>query len=606
MAVVRLNKRQKEILQTFLDDEKEVLALIKQNYHDALNEVNIRIDQLMNRDDADLSNVVYQISYQKALQSQISGIMSDLHGKEFNTISEYLVKSYENGYIGSMYDIHGQGIPIIVPIDQKNVVRAITHDTKLSSDLYTSLGKDINKLSRQISAEISRGFSTAMTYTDITRNISDKAKIPQNRAMTIARTEAHRIQSESSLDAQRAAVKAGADVKKQWDAFLDGLTREAHQRLDGQIRDIEEPFEVDGHEAMFPGGFGVAELDINCRCALLQRASWALDQAELDALKERAAFFGLDKSKDFEEFKEKYKITVNNVTESADQEKKTSIIDTGMTSTEIDAAGREMLLNHWDEYRDKFLGNATVITDDLIKNPLFDTVHLGKYKEKETVSRIFDQIDKLSSKFYSPLYRLEWMNRQESMLSTAYASVRHNWGAGSATMKFNPVKLTEDRIGRIYDMAQSGWSAKFTKGNEIEYLVTHEFGHCILNSGDKLPTKKYNFAETDLVTVKKARKEIDSIWGAYTNDVKVLTDNFDSLRKPIESKMIFEGIAPTDEEKHIIDEASRALDSVKISRYSLSCEDEFIAEAFADAVMNESPSDYSRQVYGVLEKYFGK
>lgn len=55
-----------------------------------------------------------------------------------------------------------------------------------------------------------------------------------------------------------------------------------------------------------PGGFGVAEEDINCRCAILQRARWALDEAELQTLKDRAAYYGLDKADSFNEFKRKY------------------------------------------------------------------------------------------------------------------------------------------------------------------------------------------------------------------------------------------------------------------------------------------------------------
>ena len=45
---------------------------------------------------------------------------------------------------------------------------------------------------------------------------------------------------------------------------------------------------------------------INCRCQLLQRARCALDEDELDELKERAAYFGLDKTADFEELRRKY------------------------------------------------------------------------------------------------------------------------------------------------------------------------------------------------------------------------------------------------------------------------------------------------------------
>ena len=57
---------------------------------------------------------------------------------------------------------------------------------------------------------------------------------------------------------------------------------------------------------MYPSNFGIPSLDINCRCVVLQRARWALDQDELEELKERAKCYGLNKSKDFEDFKNKY------------------------------------------------------------------------------------------------------------------------------------------------------------------------------------------------------------------------------------------------------------------------------------------------------------
>lgn len=59
---------------------------------------------------------------------------------------------------------------------------------------------------------------------------------------------------------------------------------------------------------------GAAAEVCNCRCVLLQRARWALDKAELDTLKERAEYFGLDKTDNFEDFKAKYLDISNNVT----------------------------------------------------------------------------------------------------------------------------------------------------------------------------------------------------------------------------------------------------------------------------------------------------
>lgn len=127
-----------------------------------------------------------------------------------------------------------------------------------------------------------------------------------NSAIRITRTEGHRIQNQAQMDTIKTAKSKGADVVKQWDSTLDGRTRDTHKRLDGQIREIDEPFEIGGLSAMCPGDFGDPAEDCNCRCCMLQRAKWALDESELKELQDRAEYFGLDKTKDFEDFKNKY------------------------------------------------------------------------------------------------------------------------------------------------------------------------------------------------------------------------------------------------------------------------------------------------------------
>lgn len=271
-----MNQRQKETQQVFLNNEKAVLKQLEGNYKDALNEINNKIAILQAREDADLQHVIYQIDYQKALKSQVQTVLDQLHNNNFETVSEYLTKSYEDGFIGTMYDLQGQGIPLVFPIDEEQVAAAIQHETKLSESLYTRLGKDTKVLSKQIAGEISRGIASASMYSEISRNIAGYCGISKNKAMRIARTESHRIQCKATADAQRKAKEKGADVVKQWDASLDGKTRDTHRELDGQIRELDEPFEVQGMTAMQPGDFGDPAEDCNCRCALLQRARWAL------------------------------------------------------------------------------------------------------------------------------------------------------------------------------------------------------------------------------------------------------------------------------------------------------------------------------------------
>lgn len=321
-----MNKREKEILQGQLDSEKKVLKKLEQQYKQALAEINDKIRLLQSKTVYDSDGIgrneqiplnklpqsrIYQIEHQKALKGQIQGILDKLHGDEYATIQQYLEDCYVDSFVGTAYDLAGQGIPLILPIDQAAAVKAIQTDSKISEGLYEAMGVDTKNLKKAIANEATRGVASGMTFEDIARNISNVAKAPLSNAKRIARTEGHRIQQASAMDAQKSAKSKGADVVKQWDSTLDGATRETHRKLDGQIREVDEPFEADGKKAMFPGDFGDPAEDINCRCASLTRARWGLDESELETLKERAKFFGLDKTDDFKDFKKKYLKAMN-------------------------------------------------------------------------------------------------------------------------------------------------------------------------------------------------------------------------------------------------------------------------------------------------------
>lgn len=307
-----------------LDSEEAAIKELEKQYKAALKDINEKVklfqadidllDEALSQDGLDDAtrallqsqkrSKIYQQQYQKALQGQVSGILDKMQGDNFATIDKYLHGCYETGYVGTMYDISKQGIPVIAPIDQAQAVKAILTDSKVSNGLYNALGVDVAKLKKTITQEISRGIASSLSYRDIARNIGNVSGAPLSRAKTIARTEGHRIQQTSTADAQRTAKAKGADVVKQWDAALDGRTRDSHRRVDGEVRELDEKF---SNGLMFPGDpNGSAAEVINCRCTSDTRARWALDESELQRLKERAEYFGLDKTDSFEEFKQKY------------------------------------------------------------------------------------------------------------------------------------------------------------------------------------------------------------------------------------------------------------------------------------------------------------
>ena len=314
-----MNKKQKEVELAKLRDEKKVLDALKKQYEEAAKEVmakihihdsRIKVDMGLNEwDDLDeekksiVQSQIYQKRFQQQLKAQIDETVKKLNAGQYDSIEAYLNDTYTTAATGTAYDLHDQGVPLIMPIDKKAMLKSVELDPKLSNKLY---GSYMEQMKDNIRAEVSRGIATADSYEHIARNISNRTNQSFNKTMRIVRTEGHRIQIEAAYEQQQKAKKAGADIVKQWDSTLDGKTRPTHRKLDGQIRELDEPFEVNGHKAMHPAAFGRPEEDINCRCALLQRAKWALDDEELETLKKRAEHFGLDKTDDFNDFKKKY------------------------------------------------------------------------------------------------------------------------------------------------------------------------------------------------------------------------------------------------------------------------------------------------------------
>lgn len=350
MQVKQMNKRQLEVQKNNLKEETGILKRLKLIYGQAQDDcVNKIIDLSRRKDMENLQSIIWQKQYQEALNKQLQGVLEDLSTKSFTSIAEYLDTSYENGFLGTLYDLQGQGIPLCFPIDQEQVVKAVQVDSKLSQGLYKRMGEDTGKLKESIKTELSIGIANGESWNQIAAHIASGMKSPftiaYNRAITIARTEGHRVNQEASLHCQQKAKYKGADIVKQWDATLDSVTRPHHLELDQQIREVEEPFEVAGMRAMYPGSFGTPSEDCNCRCCLLQRARWAVSEEEYytkwDGNRNELVTI---KAKNYNEFKEEYLKTVVKPDESGkitDTDKKAILDYMGAKSYVVNEKLRE-------------------------------------------------------------------------------------------------------------------------------------------------------------------------------------------------------------------------------------------------------------------------
>ena len=198
-----MNKRQRQVQQSLLNSELEVIKELEKSYQKAIDDINRVITSLLARKDTEnLQAIIYQVKYQNALKKELEAFLSVLHTRNYTLIDNYLKDCYINSHIGTLFDLQGQGIPLILPLDQEQMISAITLNSKLSAPLYNALGYNVDYLKTSVRQEISRGIAQSLSYQEIARNIKNTTNVDYNKTLRIAKTEGHRIQCESAYNVQ--------------------------------------------------------------------------------------------------------------------------------------------------------------------------------------------------------------------------------------------------------------------------------------------------------------------------------------------------------------------------------------------------------------------
>ena len=194
--VIKLNKYQKEVEKQLLEDEKQIIEELKKNYATALKDVKERIKNLSLNELT--QSKIYQKQYQENLEIQLKSIIDLLSSDNVQSISDYLEKTYQDGFIGTLYNMQHEGVPFIMPINQEAVVKSITkktEDFKLSKTLY----QNAQELKKTIKSEITRGISKSDSYTKISQRITMHSEADFNKAYRIARTEGRKSSNRSKI-----------------------------------------------------------------------------------------------------------------------------------------------------------------------------------------------------------------------------------------------------------------------------------------------------------------------------------------------------------------------------------------------------------------------
>ena len=154
------------------------------------------------------------------------------------------------------------------------VEKLIKEDPKMLPEWKIDEEKDYTWNREKVENAITQGIIQGESVDQIAQRLVNELKTNNLTKMRMfARTAMTGAQNAGRQKQMEDAIKMGIDVRKQWIATLDDRTRDTHQRLDGQLVDVDKPFHVGTKHGTktirYPGDPSAdPSLVYNCRCTM--------------------------------------------------------------------------------------------------------------------------------------------------------------------------------------------------------------------------------------------------------------------------------------------------------------------------------------------------
>ena len=154
--------------------------------------------------------------------------------------------------------------------DEKTASRLLSRNPTLLPKWKLDEEKDYTWNYRKVNDITTQAIIQGEGIPEITKRLCDGlATNNENRMRTFARTGVTGAQNSGRIERMQEANDDGIKTKKKWRATLDSRTRDAHQDLDGQVQEVDEPFESELGDIMYPGDPNADPANVyNCRCTL--------------------------------------------------------------------------------------------------------------------------------------------------------------------------------------------------------------------------------------------------------------------------------------------------------------------------------------------------
>lgn len=246
-----------------LDARKKILELLDETRKRILGEL------------AGMDPASFSAAQLNVIKHQIDVLMKQFSGQATAALDAYESKSFQLGAqtVSAPLATIGFESSALGQIDTSALAIAQGY----TADLITGLSA---QASAQVNGAIQRAFLGGQQITDIIKQIGTALSDGKGftglfdsigrRATSIALNEVLRVHSIAAQARLEDASQRHPDLQKQWHHLaIARMPRPGHEYADGQVVDVDQPFEVEGEELMYPRDpKGSAGNTINCHCMM--------------------------------------------------------------------------------------------------------------------------------------------------------------------------------------------------------------------------------------------------------------------------------------------------------------------------------------------------
>ena len=238
--------------------EREFQSTAAAYLKDAQTRYNKRLSLLIKAEQQKNKSYIEKIDYSALLGRAIETVYLE------NSLGELWARTWGitgNAAIDDLYSMTGRSKPLDFifgerPIAKEQIGKMISQIL----DTTESTIKDIVK----------SGLEEGLSNSQIASKIESSTAFSPARSKVIAQTESTKAINLATVESyQQFEEIEKVQIYKEWIDSKDDLVREEHKKL-GRAKPIpaNEEFKINGYRGQSPASFGVAEMDINCRCTI--------------------------------------------------------------------------------------------------------------------------------------------------------------------------------------------------------------------------------------------------------------------------------------------------------------------------------------------------